>query len=241
MSKESKKETALTVLVDKGYAVAQYQPEDLRAMIEENMGGTLTAQDLSRIRVPAGGGKSWEVADENGEIQSVKTISGVIILARSQRAYWAEDFSGGSEPPDCASMDGKTGMGNPGGVCADCPFDEWGSAGHSKACKEMRLLFLLRPGMLLPDVVVLSPASLGAWRKYATLLTGRGKAISSMVTEVGLREAVSKGGIKYAQATLKATDALDADSAAWLREYAAGMAGAFSAQAATINRDEVEV
>ena len=98
--------TALTVLSDQGYTVVQYQPEDLREMIAENMGGELQPSDLQRIRVPSGGGKAWEVVDENGEAQAVKTISGVVLMARTQRAYWAEDFGGGNEPPDCASLNG---------------------------------------------------------------------------------------------------------------------------------------
>ena len=233
--------TALTVLSDQGYTVVQYQPEDLREMIAENMGGELQPSDLQRIRVPSGGGKAWEVVDENGEAQAVKTIGGVVLMARTQRAYWAEDFGGGNEPPDCASLNGKVGHGNPGGDCSECPFNQFGSSGHAKACKEMKLLFLLRPGLLLPEVVVLPPSSLGAWRKYAMMLTSRGKAVSSVITEVGLYEAKSRDGIKYAQATLRASEALDAESADWVRKYAANMAEVLTAAAqSTVDRSDVD-
>lgn len=236
---EVKEQSTALVLAQKGYAVAQHQPEDLRAMILENMGGELKPTDLQRIKIPAGGGKAWEVADENGEVQSVKTISGVILLAAPSRTYWAEEFSGAGAPPDCSSRDGVRGQGNPGIICEDCPFNQWGSDGHAKACKEKKLLFLLQPGLLLPEVVVLSPGSLAGWRKYATLLTGRGRAVSSVVTEIGLKEAVSKDNIKYSQATFRATDALDAASVDWLRRYTAGMSDTISAAASIANRDEV--
>lgn len=245
---EQPQSTALTVLSGKGYTVVQYQPEDLREMIAENMGGELKPSDLQRIRVPAGGGKAWEVVDDNGEVQSAKTISGVVLMARTQRAYWAEKFGGGNEPPNCASLDGKIGQGTPGGDCSECPFNQFGSAvgndgepSASKACKEMKLLFLLRPGLLLPEVVVLPPSSLGAYRKYATMLTSRGKAVSAVITEVGLKEASSKDGIKYAQATLRAVEALDSQSADWLRRYAAGIAEVLTAAAGRmVDRADVD-
>lgn len=231
---------ALAVLAGKGFTVVKYEPAELAEMIAENMGGELKSSDLQRIRVPSGGGKSWEIIDDNGESQSAKSISGVVLMAATQRAYWAEEFEGGSEPPNCASLDGRTGRGEPGGDCGECPFNEFGSAGYSKACKEMKMLFLLRPGLLLPEVVVLPPSSLGAWRKYAMLLTSRGKAISAVITELGLQEATSKGGIRYAQTTLKAGEMLDEASAAWLQRYAAGMAEVLTAAASTVDRADVD-
>lgn len=235
--------TALATLADRGYAVAQYDPAGILDIVRENMGGTLTPADLCRIKMPGGGAKAFEVPDENGEVQSVKTIAGVVLLAKTQRAYWDQPFGGGNEPPTCASLDGLTGMGSPGGPCDACPLNQFGTdeRERGKACKEMKLLFLLRPSLLLPDVVVLPPSSLASWRKYATLLTSRAVPIAAVVTEVALEEKANVDGIKYSMARFKVVERLAPESAAHLREYAAGMAQVFTAVAAApVARGDVD-
>lgn len=67
-----------------------------------------------------------------------RKLVGVILYHHLANAYWPE----GSEyddnvPPFCQSFDGKQGYGEPGGVCAACAFNQFGSTanGSGKACK----------------------------------------------------------------------------------------------------------
>ena len=78
-----------------------------------------------------------------------RKLVGVILYHHFANAYWPE----GSEyddnvPPFCQSIDGMQGYGEPGGVCAACAFNQFGSTanGSGKACKNMRQIYLLRSG-----------------------------------------------------------------------------------------------
>lgn len=231
----TKTENALVVLDKHDFALAKYTAEDLREVILGNLEGEeLGPQNLTRIRIPSGGGKAFAVPSVDGDDQVTKTVSGVILHARTQRAYWMTSFDegGGGNPPDCSSQEGRIGFGSPGGICKDCPLNKFGSAGEEKggkACREMKLVFLLRPELLLPDVVVLPPTSLGAFKTYATMLTGRAIPFTSIITEIGLTEKQSDGGIKYSQATFRGVERLDPDSQAHVKKYAASMKTALEA------------
>ena len=138
-------------------AMGPAERRDLAVGIQEAAGSDgINIWDLPRVTLPAGGMTVWEI-NNGGEVEHTEAIEGIIVHATSPRAFWREslEMSGGSTPPDCSSEDGKTGIGDPGGDCYECEFNQWGSAdtGEGKACKEKRMLFLLRKGAFLPMVV----------------------------------------------------------------------------------------
>ena len=138
-------------------AMGPAERRDLAVGIQEAAGSDgINIWDLPRVTLPAGGMTVWEI-NNGGEVEHAEAIEGIIVHATSPRAFWREslEMSGGSTPPDCSSEDGKTGTGDPGGDCYECEFNQWGSAdtGEGKACKEKRMLFLLRKGAFLPMVV----------------------------------------------------------------------------------------
>jgi hypothetical protein len=213
------------------YALAQFTPEALREAVMMNFEGEeLTPGDLDRVRIPAGGGIAWEVPTPEGEIEPAKKLRGIIVSHRTARAYWAKslDESGGGSPPDCSSRDGKMGIGEPGGVCANCPLNKFGSDAREKgkACKEMKLIFLLKPDSLLPIVVVLPPTSL---QPFLMRLTSAAVPYSRVETEIALDKEKNAEGIEYARAVFKAAQKLDQQSADFVGEYAKSMRGAFEA------------
>src|SRR5512144_1606913 len=99
------------------YSVAKVNAHDLMEVLEENVGGTITEFDLQRAKVPTGGMTAWVLPSLDGEDEIVNYIDGVLVYHREPRAYWehAIDEGGGNNPPDCRSVDGKIGVGNPGG------------------------------------------------------------------------------------------------------------------------------
>lgn len=226
--------TALTVLDQGNYALAKFTSEQLVETVVANFGeDSLTPNDLDRVRIPSGNVRQWALPSLEGEDVMSKAIRGVIVMYRPGRAYWERglDESGGGSPPDCSSSDGKMGVGQPGGVCANCPLNQFGSAtkGKGKACKEMRLLFLLRPESLLPLVMVLPPTSIKPMKKYLQRLTSAAIPYPKVETEIGLVEASNADGIKYSQATFKMLGKLDDASAKHVAAYAESMKGAFEA------------
>lgn len=181
-----------------GFALMQFDRNELAEAIQENLGGErLTIGDLDRVKIPAGGGTIWEVPDMD-EVEDTKTLEGVIIYWKPGRVFWAESFEegGGGTPPDCASDDGKCGVGNPGGTCEGCIHNEWESStkGRGKACKEVRQVFMLRGNSLLPILVTLPPTSIKPFRVYMRQLLQRGLSYSKVVTRLTLEKTQQKGG-----------------------------------------------
>lgn len=160
---------------------------------------------LDRIKIPAGGGTAFEVpTDEEGTTDMVKEITGVILHSHSVNSYYVQKYSGGSNPPDCGSFDGKTGTGNPGGVCKDCPYNKFGSGdGKSKACKNRRMLYILQENEFFPVVLSLPPGSVGSYSNYVKHLISKGLRPGGVVTKISLKKSTSADGISFSQAVFK--------------------------------------
>src|SRR5262245_41332783 len=134
------------------FAICQMPIEQIREAVTTNLGDTITVVDLERIRVPAGGGTAWTLQTLEGE-KIEKELAGIIVGWRDTRAYWKVPMeSDGNAPPNCSSIDARTGIGEPGGDCRRCRFAEFGSSsnGEGQACKQVRQLFFLRPENVLP-------------------------------------------------------------------------------------------
>lgn len=173
-------------------------------ILADNFGDEgFSASDLDRLTVPAGGGTSWEIPDED----PTRKITGVIIHKQQTRSMWIKKRGEDGEedgPPDCFSNDGKVGIGmfgagsadNPSGECVGCPMNVFGSStsgsGNGKACKEQQQLFLLREGSILPTQISLPPTSLKGFRKFMTRLVTKAKSYYGVTVELTLRK--EKGG-----------------------------------------------
>jgi hypothetical protein len=187
------------------WAVMNFTPEEIMGVIQENLGNDrLKASDLDRVTVPTGGGKQWAIPSLEGE-EAANTISGVIVLWKQTRAYWKNAFTGENNPPDCFSEDGLTGVCgeesgvNLGGACESCPMAQFGSkAGRrGQACKQVRLLYLIRPDSMLPIVVSVPPTSLKPLQKYFLRLASRGIRPSAVVTALNLEKVKGNGVPDY--------------------------------------------
>lgn len=133
----------------------------LPAMVEDDCISVDVSEDYEglrlsfpRVKIPGGGSLQFEIPSDDPENPDyTKYIEGVILYNHDTCAYWPE----GSEYDDnvtplCSSVDGKTGYGAPGGVCATCALNQYGSVekGKGKACKNMRNLYILRSGEHMP-------------------------------------------------------------------------------------------
>lgn len=192
--------------------------QSMGVALRENIGnGGVTPFDLDRVKIPSGGGVQWEVPTLAG-IESVREIEGIIIHFKDVRSYWAKSYGGGNQPPDCASTDGLHGVGSPGGVCAHCPMAQFGTAsksdgkaGKGQACKQARMLFILRRGDLLPLLIVLPPSSLKPAKQYFIRLTSKGVPFYGVITKLSLTKVANADGIPYSQVDMKFVDHLSDD------------------------------
>lgn len=211
---------------------------DLTNVMHDNLGeGGVTAFDLDRVKVPSGGGKAWEIPSLTDDVEIARTFDGIIVHWREPRAYWekALDDSGGGTPPDCNSQDGKLGIGNPGGNCQTCQYAQFGTAMKGgvatpgQACKQMRLMFVLREDGLLPLALFAPPTSLKGMRKYFLRLASQGKRFSDVVTRFSLAQTDNQGGIEYSYIEPTLVRVLSPEECGVVRAYGQGMATAFDA------------
>ena len=133
MSEKNNNELA----VNEGFAVLANQNVLNEALAEDCQGLEFS---FDRVKLPAGGGTAFELPSaESDESEMVKDITGVIVYNHPAYAYYHDKYTGGNNPPDCGSFDGVTGIGNPGGNCADCPYNKFGSGdGQSNNSRKSR-------------------------------------------------------------------------------------------------------
>lgn len=217
---------------------AQAMNKTLR-LIDENLGSQkFSILNLSRIKVPSGGGLEFRVETASG-IENARTVVGVITAYRQARAYWQKAFGSGKgkQPPDCSSKDGFTGEGRPGGDCTKCPLAVFGTArlpdgsqGAGQACKELRQLLILLPGQMLPHILNIPPTSLGAFTKYSVNLISAGSAYWEVTTKLTLEPAVSTGGVDYARINFALYSQLPESQSTLLEPYHERMRGFLTPQ-----------
>lgn len=203
------------------YAIVQMDQTELRELVEENTGlDGFSIQDLPKIKIPAGGGISFEVDTPEGP-EPMKSVKGVIVGWHQARLYFDKPFGGqgSGEPPLCFSPDGLNGKGDPfrtGKVevhdCRTCPLSEYGTktdqsgkVGRGKACPERRVLFLMMEGDILPHVMSVPPTSLGDMRKFFTGLIVSGVRFYGTEVELSLVKDKNKDGIEYSKVVIKST------------------------------------
>lgn len=122
-----------------GFALAPMD-NSLLDMIREELDG-LGSIPFDVVKIPSGGGVAFEVpGDDPDNPDVVKELTGVIVEHHPMNSYWADAYSGAGAAPDCASMDGKTGIVAATGECIDCSmckFNQFGSDtdGRGKACR----------------------------------------------------------------------------------------------------------
>lgn len=198
---------------------------DMSAAFAEEMDGLEISFD--RVKIPSGGGLAFEVpGDDPDSPEMEKELVGVIIDHHPINVYYAAAYSGGNAPPDCASEDGKFGVGTPGGNCATCPLNQWGSAGdgRGKACQNKRRIYLLRDGDLFPVLLTLPSTSIRNFSDYvAKRVLSKGYRSYEVLTKITLKRATNATGISYSQAQFALAGRLDAETAKRAMDMAAGI------------------
>lgn len=180
---------------------------DLQEAIAEEMDGLGTIP-LDRVKIPSGGGLAFELPGEDEDHPESSTeLTGVILYHHPVNAYWAEKFNGGNEQPDCSSMDGKQGVVRESGEirgCDNCPYNQFGSDGQGKACKNIHRIYILREGNPVPLILALPPTSLKPFRDYiGKRILLKGLRSYEAVTRITLKKEKNSAGINYSRAVFE--------------------------------------
>ncbi len=218
-----KKETALEE-IKKIFDLTALNAGFSDALLEE-MDGLETTFD--RVKIPAGGGLTFEVPGEDPEEPEMsKEIIGIIVDKHPVNAYWEEEYSGANTPPTCVAIDGKFGVGHPGGQCSSCPLNEWGSdeGQKGKACKNLHRVYILRSGESFPILLTLPPTSIKNFSGYiAKRVLSKGLRTSDVVTSVTLKKTANAKGIPYSQAVFKVAGVLNPEQRKTMKDYVASI------------------
>ena len=178
------------------------------------------------VKIPGGGQLQFELTGEDPDNPDyTKYLEGVIVYSHNANAYWptGEDYDDNT-PPSCQSTDGKVGYGCPGGLCADCPNNRYGSdtkgTGKGKACKNQRIIYLLRSGEAMPIQLSLSPTSIRPYTDFVNAsFVSRRRGVCGSVVQIGLKKK-SNGKDDYSVATFKRLYDFTGEELAQIRAYA---------------------
>ena len=189
--------------------------------LAEDMDGL--SMSFSRIKIPSGGGKFFEIpTDDPDNPESSTTLEGVILHHHAHCAYWLEGNDDEDNKPLCSSFDGKTGIGTPGGTCATCKLNTYGTAakGAGKACKNMRVIYLLRSGEYLPIQINLPPTSIKPFKDfYSKAFALRRRAPYGSIVRIGLKQE-NNGKEDYSVATFRRIADFSGEKLQQVRAYA---------------------
>lgn len=240
--KAVKTQKAEVAVADKFEIVTGYEEmdEDTKAEFEDEM-DDLDADggiEAKRIKIPSGGGKAFEVeTDDPDDPEVLKEIDGVILFTHHMNAYWAHAFGAADadgntdKAPDCSSLDGKTGLDRTTGEvreCASCPYNQFGSAGYGKACKNMRRLYIIRSGQPGVYLLTVPPTSMRDMNKSLKALMGKTKTpYTRQVVTLRLAVAESRDKIKYSRVTLEGKEMLPPELFPVTQQLRAGIKGSY--------------
>lgn len=190
---------------------------DIAEAIAEEMDG-LGPIPFDRAKIPAGGSLAFELpGDTEDDTESATELIGVILDHNPVNVYWANEFAGGSEQPDCSSNDGKQGVVRDTGEiksCETCPYNQFGSSGSGKACKNIHRVFILRENNPVPLILSLPPTSLRSMRDYiAKRILLKGFRCWQVLTRITLKKEKNRDNITYSRAVFSFVDVLTPEQA----------------------------
>lgn len=210
--------TSAVVPAGSGYIALSNNALDV---IRENLKNQPLSLDLFDIvKSPSGGSTVFSVPGLTGE-EAEKELTGIILDYTTPRAYWDTPDPIEGTPPVCMSQNSI--VSHDGKACYSCPFNDFGSKdgeSNAKACKESVLLFLLRPGNVLPLLVRVPVTSKPRFLKYTARLAGNLVPVNSVVTKITLEKATSKSGKPYALFNFEAVSLLTPQEAEHAKAYA---------------------
>lgn len=186
---------------------------DMAEAVKEEMDG-LGSLPFDRVKIPSGGNTVFELPGEDEDDTEVTTtLTGVILYHYPVNAYWKEAYSGASEKPCCSSLNGKQGLNTETGEiidCDRCPYNQFGSSGNGKACKNTHRCYILREGNPIPLLLTLPPTSLKYLRDYiGKKVVLKGLRCYEVITAITLKKEKSNDGIQYSRAAFKFVGTID--------------------------------
>ena len=185
---------------------------DMRAQLKANLEAMRDRVDTSSTggRISTAG----KIFTIPGGATSSGPLSLVILDWRIAHAYYTGIYDPAKpKAPDCWAMSSTLNCApDPAKVrtpkhsdCQSCPFNEWGSRGKGKACKETRRLAVApldaKPGDT-PFLLEVSPTGIKSFEGLITTLQSKGVTPMEAVTEVAFRSDATYPTLVFSPAAL---------------------------------------
>lgn len=177
-------------------------------------GETISFADLTTVSVPTGGITQWQIEDITGS-HSVPEIVGICCYYAPYGVLWPSKEPAENGRPLLVTNDliSATKVGDDYGdldpeAIAACrrddgsydwqrlPYNQYGSAGYGRRCKEQRIMAILRQDDTMPILVRVSPGSLKPITQFIRKLP---VPFFEAVISLTLQRVKNQGGISYAQ------------------------------------------
>jgi len=186
-------------------ALVPQAAEEFREAMEANIDGDETSprQILTTIKPPGGGGTMWAVPSFDSNDFETKTLTGIILEIGSEKVLFEGKYGEGQSIVSCSSNNGVFGNGSPGGECAVCPNNEYGTAltGKGKACSDYKPIYVLLKDLedqAMPCIIRVSPGSFEALKNYRIKLTRAKLKMYTIETVFSLKKEKSASGSDFA-------------------------------------------
>lgn len=168
-------------------AIEHVNPDRVKAVLAETELGGINPFTLKQVRVPGSGSLTWTVPDEDGSGDTPLQHMDVILLHYHRaRQYYVDAYdptNPQAQPPQCASYDGVTGHGSPGGACKVCPLSVFGGD-----CIPLYFTYLLFPDRIMPLKLNIPRTSLANFEAYTVRLGLTGYYHNQVITRIGLEK-----------------------------------------------------
>jgi hypothetical protein len=226
------------------------EPQDVLLAAKEN---TVAGErfPFEKIKMPSGGGLSFQLTDENGKPVPVVELKGIVLGFKPFRSWYEKSFSDRNPDddlfPDCYSADCITGSGceaagiPAGQKCETCPKGQWGSSrngGRGKDCGDRMGIWILMEGYAVPHFAGLPKGSLANFKDYRRRLTQKAKVYYGVVTVVGLEAAKNDNKVEYSKATFAKAADLTAQERTLIKQYIDAISGSFQVSRDAITPDD---
>jgi len=208
----------VAVTFDSPLFIANKEDSSFADTMNENLDGGVQLE-FPRIKIPSGGGLFWTVP---GEEETPYAVLNCIIVDKYRvNSRWEEEEKVANKPPLCFALDAKTGIGNPGGECAKCQFNQWGSSvkGQGKACKNIMRVFVLLEGSQIPHLLALSPMSLDDFDAHMVNLLRVNLSYYGVSSKIRLYKRVNKVGQEYSAVAWSKGEKLTPEERNKIKEY----------------------
>ena len=196
--------------------------DKIRQTLDTNLQSGLDLDMSDRVKIPTGGGLTWQIPSADG-FETSENLDGCVAWVRLRRALWLGQYNGQNAQPDCHSPDAKQGVGDPGGNCSCCPMSRRGSGDgeYSQACRLITDVYLLQTDAILPIILSLPPGSYLPMQQYLTRLARVGLPYYSVITRFSLERATSSLGIQYSRVAPHRLHTFEGEDAKRMEAYAA--------------------